>query len=213
MAGLTKLVGVYGGTFDPPHKGHLLLAQAARDQLGLAQILWVLTKRSPHKKNEAITPVAIRLELLKAAIGNIPDFAISRVEIDRTPPYYAVETLRLLQASNPEANLVYLMGEDSLRDLPTWYHPQELIEACAAIGVLRRTGYAVDLSELEKILPGLTEKIRWIQVPKVNISASMIRKLVKLNQSYEEFISPAVAELIKKYALYCDKGVGDEGWI
>jgi nicotinate-nucleotide adenylyltransferase len=210
---LRKKIGVYGGTFDPPHKGHLLLAQSARDQLGLAQVLWVLTKRSPHKKNEAISPVAIRLELLKAAIENIPDFIISRVEIDRPPPYYAVETLRLLQESNPEANLVYLMGEDSLHDLPNWYRPLELLAVCSAIGVLRRTGYAVDLSKLEKILPGLTEKIRWIQVPKVNISASMIRKMVKLNQPYEEFVSPAVAELIEKYALYRDKGVGDEGWV
>jgi nicotinate-nucleotide adenylyltransferase len=206
MAGLKKLVGVYGGTFDPPHKGHLLLAQTAQDQLSLSQVLWVLTKRSPHKKNEVITPVEIRLELLNAALKNSPDFTISRIEIDRNPPYYALETLRLLQAEVPEASLVYLMGEDSLYDLPTWYRPCDFIEACSAIGVLRRAGYDVDLRALEQLLPGVTEKIRWIQVPKVNISASMIREKVRHHQPYGKYVSAAVAVLIEKYCLYHDKG-------
>jgi nicotinate-nucleotide adenylyltransferase len=202
MAGLKKLVGIYGGTFDPPHKGHLLLAKAALDQLGLNQVLWVLTRRSPHKKIDAITPVEIRLQLLEEALSEYPEFSISRIEIDRTPPYYAVDTLRLLQTAEPEASLVYLMGEDALRDLPTWHRPLELIATCQAIGVLSRSGYEVDLDQLEGQLPGVKDKIRWIKIPKVNISASMIRNRVRRNKAYEKYVLPAVADLIEKYHLY-----------
>lgn len=202
MAGLTKLVGIYGGTFDPPHKGHLLLAKAALDQLGLRQVLWVLTRRSPHKKTDAITPVEIRLHLVEVALAEFPEFMISRIEIDRTPPYYAVDTLRLLQAADPAASLVYLMGEDALRDLPTWHRPLELIATCQSIGVLKRSGYEVDLDQLEGQLPGVTEKIHWINVPKMNISASMIRSRVRQNKAYKKYVVPAVADLIENYHLY-----------
>lgn len=119
-------------------------------------------------------------------------------------PYYAVDTLRLLQDNDPEASLVYLMGEDALRDLPTWHRPLELIAICRAIGVLSRTGYQVDLDHLERQLPGVSDKIRWIKVPKVNISASMIRNHIRQNKAYQKYVSPAVADLIEKYHLYRD---------
>ena len=202
MAGLKQLVGVYGGTFDPPHNGHLILAEAAKEQLNLSRVIWVLTRRSPHKLSHSITTVDIRLNLLQAALVGYPEYEISRIEIDRPPPYYAVDTLRLLQISYPDDNLVYLMGGDSLRDLPTWHKPRELVSTCYAIGVMLRPGCEVDLDQLEKRIPGLVEKIRWIHAPLVDISASMIRRNIRQNLPYRHFLPPKVVDLIEKYNLY-----------
>jgi len=125
--------GIYGGTFDPPHIGHLILAAEAQAQLELERILWVLTPPS-HKPDRRITSTAIRLEMLLAAIAGNPVFELSRVDLDRHRRINAVDTVHLLRQTYPQAGLVYLMGGDSLRDLPTWVRPQEFLVACDAIG-------------------------------------------------------------------------------
>lgn len=204
MAGLKELVGVYGGTFDPPHNGHLILAEAAREQLHLSRVIWVLTRRSPHKLSHSITPVETRFELLQAALAEYPDYEISRIEIDRPPPYYAVDTLRLLQLIAPEDHLVYLLGGDSLNDLPSWHKPRELIAACHVLGVMRRPGYEIDLDELERKIPGLKAKIWWIDAPPIDISATMIRKIIQQNLPYRQYLPPAVFDLIERKNLYRD---------
>ena len=202
MEGLKPLVGVYGGTFDPPHNGHLILAEAACTQLKLKRVIWVLTRRSPHKLDHSITPVEIRIQLLQAALVGNSNYDISRVEIDRPSPYYAVDTVRLLQYTFPDEGLVYLMGGDSLNDLPSWHKPRDLVAACHAIGVMLRPGYTVDLDFLETKIPGLKEKIKWINIPPIEISASMIRKNIRQNLPYRKLLPASVAELIEKYKLY-----------
>ena len=205
MAGLKPLVGVYGGTFDPPHNGHLILAEAARVQLSLMRVIWVLTRRSPHKLAYSITPVEIRLQLLQAALAGFSEYEISRVEIDRPPPYYAVETLRLLQTAHPNVGLIYLMGADSLHDLPSWHKPREFVASCHIIGVMCRPGYKTNLDLLEKKLPGLKAKISWIHTPLVDLSASMIRQKIRKNQPYQQYLPPAVVDRIEKFQLYRDR--------
>lgn len=202
MAGLKPLVGVYGGTFDPPHYGHLVLAEAALVQLNLVHVIWVLTRRSPHKLARAITPVELRLEMLEAALEGYSKFEISRVEIDRPPPYYAIDTVRLLKFTCMDEDLVYLMGGDSLHDLPTWHKPEVLIESVHAIGVLLRPGSDVNLDDLETKLPGLQKKVQLIHVPPINISASMIRKKIKQKLPFRHLLPSAVANLIEENQLY-----------
>jgi nicotinate-nucleotide adenylyltransferase len=204
MARLTSLVGIYGGTFDPPHYGHLILAEAAQTQLKLKRVIWVLTRCSPLKLARSITPVEIRLQLLQAALLGYQKFEISRVEIDRPPPYYAVDTLRLLQLTYPDEKFIYLMGGDSLNDLPSWHKPKELVAACYAIGVMRRPGFEIDLDDLESKIPGLKSKIKWINTPQVEISASMIRNNIRQHLPYRQFMPSAVVDLIEKYHLYRD---------
>ena len=150
MAGL---IGVFGGTFDPPHYGHLILAEEARQALHLERVLWVVTSRPPHKPHQPVTAVDERLALVQAAIAGNPAFAISLADVERPAPHYAVGTLRWLQARHPDAGLVYLMGSNSLRDLPSWHAPQEFIEACTAVAVMRRPGAEVDLVRLERTHP------------------------------------------------------------
>ncbi len=107
-------LGIFGGTFDPPHLGHLILAAEAQSQLALDSVLWVLTADPPHKSGQAISAWPTRLELLQAATRQDQGFTISRVDIDRPPPHYAFETVRLLKQEYPQAELFYLMGGDEL---------------------------------------------------------------------------------------------------
>ncbi|KPL82816.1 hypothetical protein SE15_12245 [Thermanaerothrix daxensis] len=197
-----RRIGVFGGTFDPPHVGHLILASEAADQLGLERVLWVLTPDPPHKRGLPITPLLIRLELVKAAIEGDPLFELSRVEIDRPGPHYAVDTLLILHDLYPEDALIYLIGGDSLRDLPTWHQPLRFLEACDGLGVMRRPGDAVDLSHLEATLPGLRRKVMFVDAPLLEISSSQIRQRVAGGKAYRYYLPPRVYELVERYRLY-----------
>ena len=195
-------LGIFGGTFDPPHLGHLILAAEAQSQLALDYVLWVLTADPPHKSGQTISAWPTRLELLQAAIGLDQGFAISRVDIDRPPPHYAFETVRLLQQEYPQAELIYLMGGDELRDLPTWKQPADFVAACDGIGVMRRPADAIDLSTLERDIPGVTEKVWFLAAPLIEISASEIRRRARHGQPIRYFLPPTVYDLILEQNLY-----------
>ncbi|MFH1524500.1 MAG: nicotinate-nucleotide adenylyltransferase [Chloroflexota bacterium] len=195
-------IGIFGGTFDPPHLGHLTLAAEARAQLSFDRLLWVLTPDPPHKQNQPIAPLEHRLAMLKLAIADNPSFEFSTVEMDRPGPHYAVDTVKILADQNPGSELVHLMGGDSLRDLPTWYHPTAFIAACHLIGVMRRPGDAIDLPALEKVLPGLTGKIRFVEAPLLDIAAREIRVRVAEGRPFREFLPSGVYVYIVEHNLY-----------
>ncbi len=198
----TLRIGVFGGTFDPPHVGHLILAAEAQDQLRLDRLLWVLTPDPPHKLDQTISPLTVRLQLLLAAIGENPSFELCRVDMDRPGPHYAVDTVKILQDQYPSAEIYYLIGGDSLHDLPAWYHPQRLIELIDGLGVMRRPGDQVDLRELEQKIPGLTAKICFIEAPLLEISARQIRQRVAEGRAYRYYVHPAVYRLIEELGIY-----------
>ncbi len=195
-------LGIFGGTYDPPHVGHLILATEAQYQLQLELVLWVLTPWPPHKAGQPVTPVEERLELLCTALDGNPDFQLSRVDLDRQPPHYAVDTVELLRKAYPTAELVYLMGGDSLRDLPTWHHPQAFVQACDEIGVMQRPGREFNLSELESILPGLSERVRFIQAPLLEISSTRLRRRMADGEPCRYYFLPSVYRLIEERKLY-----------
>lgn len=195
-------IGIFGGTFDPPHMGHLILAAECQDQLALERVLWVLTPVPPHKPGKPVTDTATRLAMLQAALPDDAGFEISRVEIDRKPPHYAVDTMRLLRQAHPADTLVYLMGGDSLRDLPRWYQPQAFVNACDEIGVMRRPGDAFDLNELERALPGLSARVRFVDAPLLDISSSQIRARIAGGRSVRFYLPSSVYEMVISYGLY-----------
>jgi len=142
---MRQRLGIFGGTFDPPHIGHLILAAEAHSQLSLDRVLWVLTFYPPHKTEQSISPLSDRLDMVLAAISDDPRFELSRVDIDRPAPHYAVDTVRLLKETCPQSELVYLMGGDSLKSLPYWYKPLEFVAGCHSLGVMRRPGDQINL--------------------------------------------------------------------
>jgi nicotinate-nucleotide adenylyltransferase len=204
----SKRVGVFGGTFDPPHNGHLALAHAAREQLDLDEILWVVTADPPHKRGSDISPVADRLELVRAAISGEPGMLPSRVDMDRPGPQWAADTVRLLQAAYPEADLVYLMGGDSLRDLPNWGRPQELLQY-ASLGVLRRPGAVFDLATLEAALPELTGRVNFVSAPRLDISSRQVRERLRAGLPIGHLVPPQVEALIDARSLYRGATAGE----
>jgi nicotinate-nucleotide adenylyltransferase len=198
-------LGIFGGTFDPPHVGHLILATEAQYQLQLDQVLWVLTPWPPHKTKQVISPVAERLELLSASLDGNPEFELSRVDIDRRPPHFAVDTVRLLHKAYPGATLVYIVGGDSLADLPNWHTPHAFLETCDEIGVMQRPGVTYNLTELEAQLPGLTARVRPIHAPLLEISSSLLRRRITAGQACRYYFLPAVYQLIQQRGLYKSK--------
>jgi nicotinate-nucleotide adenylyltransferase len=195
-------LGIFGGTFDPPHLGHLILAGEALAQLGLEQILFVLTADPPHKQHRQITPIEDRLAMLEAALEGQPDFALSRVEVDRPGPHYVVDTIHILSEEFPARDLVYLIGGDSLDSLPTWHEPRQLVAAISALGVMRRPGTQIQLDDLESTLPGLSAKIEFIDAPLLEIASREIRQRVAARGHYRYYLPPKVYEVIEDRGLY-----------
>jgi nicotinate-nucleotide adenylyltransferase len=195
------LIGLFGGTFDPPHLGHLTLCRLAYAQLALDRLLWILTPDPPHKKGRRITRWTQRLAMLEIALQGTP-FEISRVDIDRAAPHYALDTVRLLAQENPGADLLYLMGSDSLNDLPTWHCPTDFVSALSYIGVMRRPGEIPDLPALEQVLPGLGAKLRFVEAPLMPISAQDLRRRVRAGLDFDQFVPAGVAIYIREHRLY-----------
>lgn len=196
-------LGIFGGTFDPPHIGHLILASEAASQLKLDKVLWILTPNPPHKPDQVITPVADRIEMVNSAIHGNSLFSLHDVDIQRPPPHYAVDTIKILKTQTSQSDkLIYLIGGDSLKNLPTWHNPDLLIQSLDLIGVLRRPGVSFNLSTLELRLPGISGKIGWIETPLVDISSSRIRRLVKESGPFRYYVPEGVFQYICHRRLY-----------
>ncbi len=195
-------LGIFGGTFDPPHLGHLVLAMEARHQLELDRVLWVLTPFPPHKQDQEITTLADRLDMLNLAIANEPSFELSKVEISRPGPHYAIDTVYLLRDEYPGAALTYLMGGDSLRDLLTWHRPADFVAACDWLGVMKRPGAASALQTLEVEIPGILEKLKFLETPEIGISSSDLRQRIRQGQPYRYYLPEPVYRLIWERHLY-----------
>ena len=143
---MADLIGVLGGTFDPPHIAHLILADEARSALDLQKVLWVVTAQPPHKENQTISAIDHRVAMVKLVADGDPFFEFSTADLDRPPPHYAHGTMEWLRRHDPNARLAYLMGEDSLCDLPTWNTPKRFVDSCDVIVVMDRfpAEYKVD---------------------------------------------------------------------
>jgi len=195
-------IGLFGGTFDPPHIGHLILASEAVHQLGLSRLLWMLAPDPPHKLDQPITPLPHRLEMLQRMIEGNPSFEISRLEIDRPGPHYTIDTVRLLSQLEPKADITLLLGGDSLRDLPTWRLCANLVAEVSKIGVMRRPGDPFDMPALEAKIPGVTEKVFFIDAPLQDLASREIRRRVAKGEAYRYYVHPSVYEYIETQQLY-----------
>ncbi len=195
-------LGVLGGTFNPIHLGHLILAEEACSQLALDRVLWVLTPTPPHKPNQAILGWADRLQMLKIAVTGNPRFEISFVDIWRQPPYYARDTIYKLRERYADDQLFFLMGSDSLINLPGWYHPQELVGACDGLGVMIRPEAQIDEIRLEEIIPGLFQKVKFISAPLIEISSSDIRRRIAQGEPFRYYLHPEVYEYLRRQNCY-----------
>jgi nicotinate-nucleotide adenylyltransferase len=195
-------IGILGGTFDPPHIGHLVIAERAREKLGLAKVYFVPANEPPHKRGEPMSPLKDRVAMLRLALDDHPFFALSMVEANRPGPSYTVDTIRQMLAEFPPATEVFfVMGMDSLAALPTWHEPRELIELCN-LAVLKRPGYSADMEKLEREIPGLRSRVVFIPAPELEISSSDLQDRVRAGFSIQYMVPSCVAEYVSEHHLY-----------
>lgn len=191
-----RRIGLLGGTFDPPHLGHLLLAEAAKDALALDRVLFVPARTPPHKKDGRITPAPTRLRLLEAALSGT-GFSICALELSRPGPSYTVDTLNELRERAKTALFYWLIGEDNLDELRTWRNPAKILEL-ATLVVGRRPGAAAGAG-----LPrGTKDRIVFLDNPPVSIASRDLRARVASGQSIRFLVPAAVERLVKTLGLY-----------
>ncbi|HEX8103393.1 MAG TPA: nicotinate-nucleotide adenylyltransferase [Solirubrobacteraceae bacterium] len=192
-------VGILGGTFNPPHIGHLLCAQEARVGLGLDRVVLVPTGTPPHKTVVADPGAGVRLALCRAAVAGDPGLSVSPVEVDRAGPSWTVDTLRSLHASAPEHELTFIMGGDMAHSFPEWREPSAILEL-ASLGVAERSGVA--RAEIVERLEPLTPRVSFFGMPRVDISSSLIRERVAAGLPVRYLVPDGVASLIESEGLY-----------
>ena len=188
-----RRIGILGGTFDPVHIGHLILAQEAYIRLHLEKVVFVPAAMPPHKDPKSVTPASHRLRMVELAVAGDPRFEVSDVELKRSGRSYTIDTLRYMKSLWPEARLFLLIGADNLRELPTWKEYEALFRL-SRIVVAHRPGAE----------PGgeLMDRVQFLPIPMVAISASEIRKRVSKGEPVRYLVPPEVERYIEEQGLY-----------
>jgi nicotinate-nucleotide adenylyltransferase len=197
-------LGILGGTFDPVHYGHLLLAECAREQCQLDQVWFMPAALPPHKQGQIITPAELRIEMLELATSGNPVISVSRAEAERPGVSYTSDTLSQLAAADPARELFFLLGADSLADLPSWRDPA-LICQLAVPAVVRRAGQPVDFSPLAPLVdPERLALFRrhQIEMPLVELSSRELRSRIARGKSIRYRTPRAVEKYIESHQLY-----------
>jgi nicotinate-nucleotide adenylyltransferase len=195
-------LGVLGGTFDPIHYAHLVIAEEARVRLQLDRVLFVPSGQPPHKLTKAVSPTDHRLAMVQLAIASNPYFELSRLDADRCGPCYSVDLLEVLSGRlEPTDELYFIVGLDSLAELPTWHDPARLIRLCRLV-VVRRPGYHLDLVQLETDLPGVVDRLTFIEAPEMGISSTEIQHRVQAGLPIKYQLPEAVEGYIFGHGLY-----------
>lgn len=193
-------IGVFGGTFNPPHLGHMLCAQAAVEQLGLDRLLFVPTAAPPHKEIADDPGAEVRATLVEAAVAGDARFAVSRLELLRDGPSYTVDTLRDLRAEDPERELTLIIGGDMALSFHTWREPESIVKL-ARLGVVERE--EIDDDTIRRALSGLGgAQVDYFSMIRCDISSTLVRTRAAAGASLRYLVPEAVAALIESRQLY-----------
>jgi nicotinate-nucleotide adenylyltransferase len=193
-------LGLFGGTFDPIHMGHLILADACREACALDRVWFVVAGAPPHKPGDR-TSVADRLEMVRIAIAGHPAFEVSELETRRPGPHYSVETLEEVRRQRPEDELFFLIGADSLADLPHWREPERIV-SMATVVVVDRPGVELGLSSLWPDLGPDAKPFRLVTIPPIGIASNDLRRRVAEGRSIRYQVPRGVEAYIEAQGLY-----------
>ncbi|OGF10424.1 MAG: nicotinate (nicotinamide) nucleotide adenylyltransferase [Candidatus Eisenbacteria bacterium RBG_16_71_46] len=187
-------LGLFGGTFDPPHLGHLVLAEWARDRLGLDRVLFVPAGTPPHKRERRLSAAAHRVAMTRLAVRGHPAFTVSTIETRRAGTSFTVDTLRALRRSHPDARLYLLIGEDSLDEFHAWHAPEAILQL-ATLAVARRACATARA-------PRERRRVVRIGNPVIDVSSSLARRRARAGRSIRYLVPDAVAAYIARHRLY-----------
>ena len=199
-----KKIGIFGGTFDPVHVGHLILAERCREDAGLDEVRFVPSARPPHKDSRAITPFERRCEMLRLAVAGHPAFVVDELEDEREGPSYTADTLEQLRRSEPDAELFLIVGGDCLPDLPGWHEPMRIIDAASLLAVARPGAMIWEPSRLADSLGCNVGRVRIERAdsPLIDVSSTEVRRLVGEGRGIRYLVPRAVEEYIRDKELY-----------
>jgi nicotinate-nucleotide adenylyltransferase len=205
-------IGILGGTFNPPHLGHLALARDARDELGLDRVLFMPAHTPPHKPAEQLPEPEQRLRMAELLVAGESRLAACALEVNRGGPSYTVDTLRDIHASNPDAELTFIVGADSASTLPSWREPGELL-LLAQLAVAARVGSDREqvVSALERVsADGLpAARVRFLGMPPLAVSSSLARERAARGEPIEDLVGADVARYVSQHGLYREPAQGD----
>ena len=198
-----RTVGILGGTFDPIHHGHLVIAEEAREALGLERVLLVPAASPPHKPGRPVTPAEHRLAMAELAVADNPSFAVSRLELERGGASYTVDTLDALVADGI-AQPWFILSAEALAGFATWRSPDRILELCR-LAVVPRGGYEpLDRAWVAERFPGREDRVRFLPGPLLPLSGSVVRRRAAVGRSVRYLVPDAVARYIADHQLYTD---------
>ncbi len=201
---MRRRVGVYGGTFDPIHIGHLVAAEEVRAVLRLDRLLFMPAGDPPHKLAPGLTSAAHRKRMVEVAIADNPGFELSTVDLDRPGPHYTADALAILREREPDADLWFVMGEDTVLDVPNWTHPERIVQY-ARLAVVTRPGWKVrveDLASLDTAIPGIVRCCDFVSIPMLDIASRRVRERIRHGEPYRYLLRADVATYIHDHDLY-----------
>ena len=201
-----RSIGILGGTFNPPHRGHLALARHAQSELGLDRVLLMPAHSAPHKSEEEDPGPQRRLEMCRLAVGEAAGLQACGLEIERGGPSYTVDTLRAVHASRPGAKLTFIVGADMAQTLPVWREPQALVEL-ADLAVAKREDAGRE--DVLRALAPLSAEVAFLKMPLVEISSSLVRERVNAGGSIAGLVELEVGEYIAEHGLYRARSVAE----
>jgi nicotinate-nucleotide adenylyltransferase len=207
-------IGVFGGTFDPVHVGHLILAEQCREQAKLDQVLFIPSARPPHKQDQSLTPFVHRVEMLQLAVAGHPVFQIDEIETSRSGLSYTADTLDELHRRMPEAELWLMIGSDCLPDIPGWHEPGRIVASAGLLIVARPNSPTWPAAELRANLRLRAEqelRYQTVEMPLIDISSRDLRRRVAERRSIRYLVPRAVECYIETHALYSRQGPGVPG--
>ncbi|HYZ80881.1 MAG TPA: nicotinate-nucleotide adenylyltransferase [Solirubrobacteraceae bacterium] len=207
-------VGLLGGTFNPPHVGHLVCADCAREELGLDVVRLVVAGSPPHKEVEWDPGADVRAELARLAAAGEPALEVSLVELSRPGPSYTVDTLRALHAEAPGDELTFIVGGDMALSFPRWREPGGIL-ALARLGVaLRAADREAVRSSVAAVGAEALERLDLFEMPRIDVSSSLVRERVAAGRSIRYLVPDAVRERIERLGLYRGGArVGEAAWV
>jgi nicotinate-nucleotide adenylyltransferase len=204
MGGIRSVkVGVLGGTFDPIHIGHLIAAEEVRFALALDSVLFAPAGQPPHKSPEGVSPASHRVRMVEVAIASNPVFHLSRVDLDRAGRSYTVETLQLLREQlEPSAEIFFIIGMDSLAEIPAWRDPLRVMALCRLVVVNRPPYPEVNMATLEGELPGISGRVDMVRIPGIDIASSELQARVARGLPIKYQVPEPVERYIFEHGLY-----------
>lgn len=204
MTSEIKRVGLFGGSFNPIHQGHLIVAEFAAETLQLDLILFAPVVFPPHKAVTTLIPIEHRVKMIELSIANNDRFFLSRVDIDRPGPHYSVDTVQIIKGMYPQSTLFFVMGGDSFKSFPTWYHPDEIIKHCRVAVMRRPSSKPVQPNMHHEQMPQLEKRVDMIEAPPIGISSTRIREQLAIGKSVRYLVPHPALHYIQEHQLYID---------